>query len=208
MKKSIGATTLIYPTPVMIVGTYDKNDRPNAMAVAWGGICSSEPPSIAISVRKVRYTYDNLMTRKAFTISVPSEKFVKESDYFGIVSGKNEDKFENSGMKPIESKIVDAPYVGDFPLVLECRVTHVTDLGSHTQFIGEIRDVKVDDDCLDEEGVPDVSKILPFWYSPSDHFYYAIGMNLGEAYRAGSEFRHKRVKETSPSQGVFYHPEG
>jgi flavin reductase (DIM6/NTAB) family NADH-FMN oxidoreductase RutF len=208
MKKSIGATTLIYPTPVMIVGTYDKNDRPNAMAVAWGGICASEPPSIAISVRKVRYSYDNLMARKAFTVSVPSEKFVKESDYFGIVSGKYEDKFENSGMKPIASKIVDAPYVGDFPLVLECRVTHVTDLGSHTQFIGEIRDVKVEDDCLDNEGVPDVSKILPFWYSPSDHFYYAIGTNLGEAYRTGSEFRHKKVKECSPSQGEFYNPEG
>ncbi len=208
MKKSIGPTTLVYPTPVFIIGTYDRNDKPNAMALAWGGICSSEPPSVSISVRKVRYTYDNLMDRKAFTISIPSEKFVKESDYFGIVSGKNEDKFENSGLKPVSSKTVDAPYVGEFPLVLECRVTHVTDLGSHTQFVGEIKDVKVDEDCLDEEGIPDVSKILPFWYSPSDHSYYAIGMNLGEAYRTGSEFRTKRMKECSPSQGTFYNPEG
>jgi flavin reductase (DIM6/NTAB) family NADH-FMN oxidoreductase RutF len=208
MKKSIGATTLVYPTPVFVVGTYDKNDKPNAMVAAWGGICSSEPPSVAISIRKVRYTYDNLMSRKAFTISVPSEKFVKESDYFGIVSGKSEDKFENSGLKAVASKIVDAPYVGEFPLVLECRVSHITDLGAHTQFVGEIKDVKVEEDCLDEEGIPDVSKILPFWYSPSDHSYYAIGTVLGEAYRTGSEFRQKRLKECSPSQGTFYDPEG
>ena len=208
MKKSIGATTLIYPTPVLIVGTYDTNDRANAMAVAWGGICSSEPPSLAISVRKVRYTYDNLMARKAFTVSVPSEKFVKESDYFGSVSGKYEDKFENSGLKPVASKIVDAPYVSEFPLVLECRVIRVTDLGAHTQFIGEIKDVKVDEDCLDEEGVPDVSKILPFWYSPSDHSYYAMGTNLGEAYRAGSEFRQKNRRECFPSVGQGHDPEG
>jgi flavin reductase (DIM6/NTAB) family NADH-FMN oxidoreductase RutF len=208
MKKSIGATTLVYPTPVFIIGTYDRDDKPNAMALAWGGICSSEPPSVAISVRKVRYTYDNLMDRKAFTISVPSEKFVKESDYFGIVSGKNEDKFENSGLRPVPSKIVDAPYVGEFPLVLECRVTHVTDLGAHTQFVGEIKDVKVEEDCLDEEGIPDVSKILPFWYSPSDHRYYAMGMNLGEAYHAGSEFRQKRIKECSPTIWAGHDPEG
>jgi flavin reductase (DIM6/NTAB) family NADH-FMN oxidoreductase RutF len=208
MKKSIGATTLVYPTPVFIVGTYDRDDSPNAMACAWGGICSSEPPSVAISIRKVRYTYENLMERKAFTISVPSERFVKESDYFGIVSGKVEDKFGSTGLKAVSSKIVDAPYVGEFPLVLECRVTHVTDLGAHTQFVGEIKDVKVDEECLDEEGIPDVSKILPFWYSPSDHSYYAMGMNLGEAYRAGSEFRNKKMKECSPTVGRFQDPEG
>jgi flavin reductase (DIM6/NTAB) family NADH-FMN oxidoreductase RutF len=208
MKKSKGATTLVYPTPVFIVGTYDRNDRPNAMTVAWAGICSSEPPSVAISVRKSRYTYENLIERKAFTISVPSEKFVKEADYFGIVSGKNENKFENAVLTPVSSKTVDAPYVSEFPLVLECRVIHITELGSHTQFIGEIMDVKVDAECLDEEGVPDVSKIMPFWYSPSDHSYYAMGMNLGEAYRAGSEFRHKRSKECSPTVGIFPDPEG
>lgn len=208
MKRSMGATTLVYPTPVFVVGTYDRNDRPNAMTAAWAGICSSEPPSVAISVRKVRHTYDNLMERKAFTISVPSERFVRESDYFGIVSGRTEDKFKNSGLKPVASKIVDAPYVGEFPLVLECQVTHINDLGSHIQFIGEIIDVKVDEDCLDEEGIPDVSKVLPFWYSPSDHSYYAIGMKLGEAYQAGSEFRQKRAKD-GPSPGLSFHdPEG
>jgi flavin reductase (DIM6/NTAB) family NADH-FMN oxidoreductase RutF len=208
MKKSMGPTTLVYPTPVFVVGTYDRNDKANVMTAAWGGICSSEPPSVAISIRKVRYTYGNIIDRKAFTISIPSEKFVKESDYFGIVSGKKEDKFENTGLTPIPSKIVDAPYVGEFPLVLECRVTHVTDLGSHTQFVGEIKDVKVNEDCLDEEGIPDVAKIMPFWYSPSDHSYYAMGMNLGEGYKAGSIFRLKKPKECSPTVGRGCDPEG
>jgi flavin reductase (DIM6/NTAB) family NADH-FMN oxidoreductase RutF len=208
VKRSIGATTLVYPTPVFVVGTYDKNDRPNAMTVAWAGICSSEPPSVAISVRNVRHSYGNLMERRAFTISVPSEKFVKESDYFGMVSGKSENKFENAGLTPVSSKIVDAPYVGEFPLVLECRVIHVTDLGAHTQFVGEIKDVKVDEDCLDEEGVPDVSKILPFWFSPSDHSYYALGTKLGEGYKAGNELRKKVPKEKRTAGPSFHDPEG
>jgi flavin reductase (DIM6/NTAB) family NADH-FMN oxidoreductase RutF len=208
MKRSIGATTLVYPTPVFIIGTYGQDDGPNAMVCAWGGICSSDPPSVAISVRKARYTYENLMERKAFTISVPSERHVKESDYFGMVSGKVEDKFGSTGLKAVASKLVDAPYVGEFPLVLECRVTHVTDLGAHTQFVGEIKDVKVDEDCLDEEGLPEVSKIMPFWYSPSDHSYYAMGMNLGEAYRTGGEFRHRCMKECSPTIGRSHDPEG
>ena len=179
------------------------------MAVAWGGICSSEPPSVAISVRKVRYTYHNLMDRKAFTISIPSEKFVKQSDYFGIVSGKNEDKFENTGLKPVPSKIVDAPYVGEFPLVLECRVTRTTDLGAHTQFVGEIKDVKVDEDCLDEEGVPDVSKNpARSGIRPPTIRIMPWARTWARRTGPGAISRQKKRKECSPSVGPGHDPEG
>ena len=84
MMKSIGAQTLIYPTPTWIVGSYDKNSRPNGMTVAWGGICCSDPPCVAVSMRKATYSYASLKDRKAFTISVPSETQDKEADYFGV----------------------------------------------------------------------------------------------------------------------------
>ena len=87
MKKSIGAKTLVYPTPTWVVGTYDKEDKPNAATVAWGGICCSEPPCIAISLRKATYSYGNIVQRKAFTVNVPSETHVKQADFFGLFKG-------------------------------------------------------------------------------------------------------------------------
>ena len=88
MKKSFGAKTLIYPTPVWLIGTYDKNGKPNAATIAWGGICSSKPPCAAVSLRAATYTHGNIMERKAFTINVPSAAQVEIADYCGIVSGK------------------------------------------------------------------------------------------------------------------------
>lgn len=83
MKKSLGAKTLVYPTPVFVVGTYDKAGKPNAMTASWGGICCSQPPCVAVSLRKATYTHGNILARKAFTISIPSEEYVKQADHFG-----------------------------------------------------------------------------------------------------------------------------
>ena len=84
MKISLGARTLVYPTPVFCVGTYDAEGKPNAMAVAWGGVCCSKPPCVAISLRKATYTYGSLVESKAFTVSVPSRDHVVAADYFGM----------------------------------------------------------------------------------------------------------------------------
>ena len=89
MKKSIGAKTIIYPSPVLIVGTYDKDGKPNAMTAAWGGVCCSEPPCVTVSLRKATYSYGNIIENKAYTINIPSEKYVRECDYFGSASGKS-----------------------------------------------------------------------------------------------------------------------
>ena len=149
MKKSLGAKTILYPTPVLVVGTYDDR-KPNVMTVAWGGICCSVPPCVAVSLRKATYSYGNIVRRKAFTVSVPSERHVKEADYFGIASGRNEDKFAATGLTPVRSELVDAPYVKEFPLMLECRLVHTFELGLHTQFVGEILDVKIDEEVLEQ----------------------------------------------------------
>ena len=185
MKKSLGAKTIVYPTPVLVVGTYDQDGRPNVMTVAWGGICCSVPPCIAVSLRKATYSYSNLVKRKGFTVSVPSERHVKEADYFGIASGKTEDKFAATGLTPIRSDLVDAPYVDDFPLVLECRLVHTFELGLHTLFVGEILDVKADEAVLTEAGVPDVAKLLPIVFAPEIRTYHAVGPCLGKAFSIG-----------------------
>jgi len=154
MKRSIGPRTFVLPTPVWVVGTYDKEGNPNVMTAAWGGICCSKPPCVSISLRKATYTYGNIMDRKAFTVSVPSETHAKETDYFGMVSGKDVDKFAATGLTALKSEIVDAPYVKEFPLVLECKVIHTHEIGLHTQFVGEIMDVKADESVFEETGLP------------------------------------------------------
>jgi flavin reductase (DIM6/NTAB) family NADH-FMN oxidoreductase RutF len=188
MKKSLGANTLIYPTPTWVVGTYDKDGKANVMTIAWGGICCSQPPCVAVSLRKATYSYDNIVQRKAFTVSVPSVAHAKEADYFGIASGRNLDKLSATGLTAVRSELVDAPYVREFPLVLECKLLHAVEIGLHTQFIGEIMDVKADEEVLAADGLPDMSKIKPFVFAPGPRTYYEIGADIGKAFAIGKDF--------------------
>ena len=189
MKKSIGAKTIVYPTPVFIIGTYDQNGKPNAMNVAWGGISCSSPPCVSISVREATYTHGNIVNKKAFTVNIPSQTYIKEADYFGIASGKNEDKFATTGLTSVKSELVDAPYIQEFPLVLECKLVNTAELGLHTHFTGEIMDVKVDENLLDH-GNPDIEQIKPFLYDPSSRTYYSIGKQLEKAFSVGKDIIH------------------
>lgn len=189
MKKSLGAKTIVYPTPVFIVGTYDKNETPDVMAAAWGGISCSNPPCVSISLQKHRYTLKNINEREAFTINIPSEKYVAEADYFGIVSGKDENKLEKTGLTPVKSEIVDAPYIEEFPLILECKLLNSIDLGMHVQLNGQIMDVKLDEEAANESGLPDINKIKPLTYDPAAVSYYGIGKLLGRAFNLGKKFK-------------------
>lgn len=185
MKKSLGAKTIVFPTPVFIVGTYDKAGKPNAAAVAWGGICCSEPPCVSISLREATYTYGNILEKKAFTVNIPSEKHIKEADYFGIVSGRTENKFASTGLTPVKSDLVDAPYIKEFPLILECSLLHSVKIGLHTLFIGQIKDAKADEEALAKEVSPDIEKIKPIIFNPANRAYYATGKYLGNAFSIG-----------------------
>jgi len=187
MKKSIGAGTLALPTPAWVVGTYDKEGRPNLMTAAWAGICCSKPPCIYVSLRKATYTYGNLMERKAFTASIPSENYAKEVDYIGIASGRDVDKFAHTGLTPTRSEVVDAPYVSEFPVILECKVIHTIEIGLHTEFIGEIMDVKADPSVLDGSNSPDIERVRPIIFSPGSRKYHGVGKYLGPAFSIGKE---------------------
>jgi flavin reductase (DIM6/NTAB) family NADH-FMN oxidoreductase RutF len=191
MKKSLGASTLIYPTPTWVVGTYNKAGKPNVMTIAWGGICCSQPPCVAVSLRKATYTFGNIVERKAFTLSVPSVAYAKEADFFGIASGRDVDKLAVTGLRFAHGEYVDAPYVEDFPMVLECKLLHTIEIGLHTQFIGEIMDVKAEEDVLGPDGSVDMNKVNPFVFAPGTRMYYGIGAEIGKAFSIGKEFPKK-----------------
>lgn len=189
MKKSLGAQTILYPTPVWVIGSYDKEGKANVMTASWAGICCSKPPSVTVSIQDPRYTFENINSRGAFTVNVPSETHVKETDYFGIKSGRKEDKFDAAGLTPVKSDLVDAPYVGEFPLVAECKLTHTLKVGVHTMFVGEIMDVKCDESVLNEEGAPDVEKLKTFLFDPSGRKYYKTGEYLEQAFSCGGDIK-------------------
>ena len=189
MKQSLGARTLLYTHPVVVIGTYDRGGRPNAMTAAWAGICCSSPPCVGVSLQKPRYTHGNIRQRKAFTVNIPSEDYVKEADYFGITSGKDTDKFAASGLTPVRGTKVDAPCVEEFPVVLECRLLHSFELGLHTQFVGEILDVRVDEATLGPDGKPEMARVRPFIYDSARQEYYGIGELIGKAFSAGRDLK-------------------
>lgn len=184
MKKSIGAKTIVHPTPVFVVGSYDKEGKPNVMTAAWGGICSSVPPCLSVSLREATYTHRNILEHHAFTVSIPTENYVKEADFFGITSGREVDKFQATGLTPVRSAVVDAPYVEEFPFILECKLLKSVEIGGHTQFIGEIMDIKVEEDVVNADQ-PFVEEIKPLMYSPDNIAYYGVGNFLGKAFSMG-----------------------
>lgn len=170
---------MIIPTPVWVIGSYDKEGKPNVMTSSWVGVCSSKPASVMTCLREATYTFGNIRERKAFTVNIPSESFAHEAAYVGRVSGRDVDKFMKAGLTPVKSALVDAPYIKEFPLVIECRLKQTIELGSHTMFIGEIIDVKADRSVLSEGGVPDIEKLKPFVYTPGSSKFYGIGKSLG-----------------------------
>ncbi|WP_306536222.1 flavin reductase family protein [Geobacter sp.] len=189
MKVSLGAKPLALPTPAWLVGTYDADGRPNIATVAWCGVCCTEPPSIAVSLRKARHSHGAIVARKAFTVNVPSDRFVRETDYAGIVSGRAGDKFAATGLTSVPSDLVDAPFVDEFPLVIECRLAQIIEVGTHIQFIGEIVNVRADEAVLDANGLPDMLKVRPIVYDPGAKVYYGVGDAIGKAFSIGNEVK-------------------
>lgn len=191
MKKSLGAGTLAQPTPAWLVGTYDAAGKPNVMTIAWGGICSSAPPCVAVCVRPGRHTFPAITARQGFTVNVSSEDLVRETDFAGMVSGAAVDKFAAAGLTATKSALVDAPIVDQCRLVLECRLIKTVELGAHTQFIGEILDVKADESVLAPDGHIDPLKLRPLVYAPGSGFYYGLGEAVGKAFGIGKELMKK-----------------
>ncbi len=194
-KESLGAKPLLYPTPVLVVGTYDTKGKPNLMTAAWGGLCCSSPPSIAVSLRKATYTYGNIQHSECFTINIPSTGQAEAADFVGMVSGDGVDKFHVAGLTPVASTVVNAPYIDEFPMVLECKLSHTVEIGLHTQFIGEILDIKVAASCLNAKNKPAMDKVQPIVFAPELREYFAVGESLGAAFSMGKSLAQKARQE-------------
>jgi len=120
-------------------------------------------------------------------VGIASENQVKTADYIGLCSGRDVNKFVEMGLSVVKSDLVDAPYAADIPLVLECRLLHTLEIGMHTQFVGEIVDVKADTTVLSQDGLPDIFKLRPIVYDTAHRAYHGVGPSLGEAFSVGKK---------------------
>ncbi len=185
-KRSLGPAPLLYPEPALLIATYDPQGKPNLMTAAWAGICVSDPVSLMVAIQPPRWTHDALLERKSFTVCVPSEKLVEQTDFSGLVSGRKFDKFAVCGFTPVRAQYVDAPYVAECPVILECSLAQHHRIGTHTIMIAEIKDVKADEDCLDESGrFPDIEKVLPIIFDCGSKNYYGLGKKIGKGWSCG-----------------------
>ena len=182
MRKNFGPKPMMYPMPVLIIGTYNEDGTPNAMNAAWGGI--SEDKEISICVDSAHKTAENIKARKAFTVSMATAKYLTACDYVGIVSGNKEpDKFAKAGFHATKSEFVDAPLIDELPMALECKVISYDE--ESCRLVGEIVNVSVDESVLGENGKVDVAKLQPITYDPMNHHYLVLGEKVGQAFHDG-----------------------
>jgi flavin reductase (DIM6/NTAB) family NADH-FMN oxidoreductase RutF/nitroreductase len=177
-KKSLGVRAELHPKPAAVIGSYDQEGKPNIMTAAWIGISNSNPLSIAVSMRPATYSYGNLTETGAFTVNIPSSDMARYVDYAGRFSGRDVDKFKETGLTPVRAEFVNAPYVKEFPIVIECEITAMHELGSHRQFIGKVIDVKADEAILDANGRVDMALLNPLIYAGGK--YYETGGFVAE----------------------------
>lgn len=181
MRKDFGVKTWLYPQPVLIVGSYDEQGRPDAMNAAWGAIYDSD--QVVLCLDKSHKTTRNIITSKAFTLSFATVDTVTSADYVGIVSGnKEQDKIGKAGWTVKKSTRVNAPIIEELPLVMECELVRI-DAEEHV--IGKIVNVSVDESVLGEDGKPDYTLIRPVTYDPVHFNYVALGNKVARAFSEG-----------------------
>ena len=186
MRKNFGAKPMCYPMPVYIIGTYNENGTPNAMNAAWGGI--SEEQEISICISADHKTTENILARKAFTVSMATAKYMTACDYVGIVSGKQEpDKFAKAGFHATKSEFVDAPLIDELPMAVECELVSYDP--ESCRLVGRIVNVCADEAVLGENGKVDVSKLQPITYDPMNHHYLVLGKKVGQAFHDGATLK-------------------
>ena len=186
MRKNFGAKPLTYPQPVLIIASYDEAGVPDAMNAAWGGI--SEANEISMCLSAGHKTVQNILARKAFTISMADAEHVAACDYVGIVSGNHvPDKVARAGFHTTRSSFVDAPLIDELPLTLECRLVSFDP--ETEMLIGEIVNVAAEERILDAEGKFDPAKLRPITFDTVNHAYLVLGEKVGNAFQDGNALK-------------------
>lgn len=168
---------MLYPLPVVMVSCKRVQERPNIITVAWTGTICTNPPMVYISVRPERYSYDILKETKEFVINLTTEELVMATDYCGVTSGRDVDKFLEMKLTPEPSKIVKAPAIAESPVNIECQITEILELGSHHMFLARVVQVHVKEALLDETGRLALERAGLVHYSHGE--YYSQGERLG-----------------------------
>ncbi len=168
---------MLYPLPVVMVSMADKNGKNNIITLAWVGTVCTNPPMVSISVRPERYSYPILKETGEFVINLTTKNLAYATDYCGVKSGRDVDKFKEMHLTPIPADKVKAPMIEESPVNIECRVTQVLPLGSHDMFIAEVLAVHADTAYMDEKNKFRLERSEPIVYSHGD--YLTCGDKLG-----------------------------
>ena len=185
MRKNFGKKTWLFPCPVLIIGTYDEQGNPDAMNAAWGGIYDTNQVMLCLS--DDHKTAKNIRLKKAFTVSFADSKHVVEADYVGIVSANDvPDKLKKAGLRTEKSQFVNAPLLTDFPLAIECELSHVNEDGI---IVGNIVNVSADESVLDQGGNVDLGKAGIITYNSAQHDYRVLGDKVGNAFADGKKIK-------------------
>ncbi len=186
MKKNLKAKAYMYPLPVLIIGTYDENGVPDAMNAAWGSVCDTAQVSVCLSAE--HKTIKNLLKTKAFTVGIADVKNVLPADYVGVVSANTcPNKLEKTGWHLTKGEFVNAPVIEELSLVLECKfVSFDEETGI---CIGEVVNVRADEEILNADGKIDLNKFRPICYDCDTHGYYTLGERVGNAFSDGLKLK-------------------
>lgn len=184
-KRSFGPKSNVYSKPPVVIGSYNEDGTANVMSASWYGIVNSKPLKVSVSVRPATHSYHNIVRDGVYTVNIPNESLASFVAFVGHHSGRDMNKFEVTGFTPVKAEYVNAPYVDEFPVVLECKVTEFHDLGSHRMFIGEVIDTKVNENILNKRGQVDSELFKPLFVGVGG--YSSSGPVIGE----GKELRKK-----------------
>ena len=184
MRKNFGSKPWVYPQPVLIIGTYDSEGKPDAMNAAWGGQYDTNQVMLSLGEHK---TTENIRLKGAFTVSFATAAQVVASDYVGIVSANEDpDKMKKSGFTTTKSEFVDAPIINELPMTLECKLLKFNEDGI---VVGEIVNVSADESILDEEGNIDAAKLDAIIFDPVNATYLRLGEKVGNAFSDGAKLK-------------------
>ena len=168
---------MLYPLPVVMVSLADRDGKPNIITIAWAGTICTNPPMVSISVRPERYSYPILKDTGEFVINLTTKELAYATDYCGIKSGRDVDKFKEMNLTPLPGEQVKAPLIGESPVNIECKVRRIMPLGSHDMFIAYVVAVHADEKYMDEQHKFHLEKAEPIVYSHGA--YLVCGEQLG-----------------------------
>lgn len=168
---------MLYPVPAVMVTVQDAEGKSNIITIAWTGTVCTNPPMLYISVRPERYSYRMLKESGEFVVNMTTKKLAKAADYCGVRSGRDVDKWKETGLTPEKAQAVSVPLIAESPVNIECRVKEVLELGSHHMFLAEVLAVDVDESLLDMGGRLALEKAEPVVYSHGE--YYGLSELMG-----------------------------